>query len=142
MGLNIEDLREQAESGSHVAQCLLGVCYLDGTDVAVDYKQAFRLLSEAASNGVSRAILSLARMYAEGLGITQNVAEATRLYKSVAKVEFLAAIELGRIYSSGVAVGADRNQARQWYLLATEYENRVGDCEEIREAKAYLATEN
>lgn len=66
MGLNIEDLREQAESGSHVAQCLLGVCYLDGTDVAVDYKQAF----------------------------------------------------------------------------ATEYENRVGDCEEIREAKAYLATEN
>ena len=65
------DLRKKAESGDVVAQTVLGTCYLDGADVEVDYKQAFRFLSAAADKGAARAMTNLARMYAEGRGIAK-----------------------------------------------------------------------
>jgi len=34
--MNIPDLQRQAESGSVVAQAILGICYLDGIEVEVD----------------------------------------------------------------------------------------------------------
>src|SRR2546426_463005 len=96
--MNIPDLQREAESGSVVAQSILGACYLYGIDVEVDYEQAFRLLSASASAGASRSIVNLARMHAEGLGIPRNLPEAIRLYEVAAKAgEFLAQIELGRI---------------------------------------------
>jgi len=67
--MNIPDLRRRADSGSAVAQAPLGVCYLDGIDVEVNYVEAFRLLSAAADRGATRAITNLARMHANGLGI-------------------------------------------------------------------------
>ena len=79
---SIEDLRKSAEAGSNVAQTILGVCYLDGIDTDVNYPEAFRLLSMA---GTSRAVVNLARMYAEGRGIPQDGATAARLYESAAK---------------------------------------------------------
>jgi len=66
--MNISDLRQKAQQGSAVAQTLLGTCYLEGIEVEVDHKEAFRLLSAAADQGAPRAKLNLARMYAEGLG--------------------------------------------------------------------------
>jgi uncharacterized protein len=136
--MDIRELHQKAESGSVVAQCVLGICYLEGTEVQADYKKAFELLSTAASRGASRAVLNLARMYAEGLGIPKNTQEALRLYESVAKVEFLAAIELGRIYSRGIGVAIDKENASRWYVAALEQRDGVGDCDELREAKAYL----
>jgi TPR repeat protein len=49
--VNIPDLRQKAASSSVVAQSALGICYLDGVDVAVDYSEAFRFLSAAAGQG-------------------------------------------------------------------------------------------
>jgi TPR repeat protein len=96
--MNIQELRRGADSGSRADQSVLGLCYLYGLDVQVDYKEAFRLLSLA---GTSRAVTNLARMYADGLGISKDMAEAIRLYKAVGKSEFRAQLELGRIYSRG-----------------------------------------
>jgi hypothetical protein len=42
MPLNIAELRQKAEAGSCVNQCVLGICYLYGQDVELDYKEAFR----------------------------------------------------------------------------------------------------
>ena len=79
-------------------------------------------------------------MYAEGLGIPQNVPEAIRLYKTAATAgEFLAQIQLGRMYSRGLGVKANLATARRWYATAVAQENTVADGEELREAKAYLA---
>ena len=77
--MNIPDLRAKADSGICAAQAILGICYLEGIDTETDYQEAFRLLSAAAAQGASRAVVSLARMHAEGLGIPQNIPEAIRL---------------------------------------------------------------
>ena len=79
LGLNIPDLRHRAESGSAVAQTILGTCYLEGVEVETNHKEAFRPLSAAAKQGASRAMANLAYMYAEGLGTTKNLREALPL---------------------------------------------------------------
>jgi len=82
-------------------------------------------------------------MYAKGIGISQDMTEAIRLYKAVKRSpvdEFSAQIELGRIYSRGLGVPADKSAASKWYSAALTYEGIVGDCDELEEAKAYLAT--
>jgi len=56
LGLSIPDLRHRAESGSAVAQTILGICYLEGVQVEVDHQEAFRLLSAAANQGAPRAM--------------------------------------------------------------------------------------
>jgi len=139
--MDIPYLRQKAESGNCAAQCILGICYLDGIDVEVDYREAFRLLSAAADQGASRAIVSLARMNADGIGVSKNPHEAIRLYEMVGHAEFLAAVELGRIYSRGLGVPTDRSKALKWYSIAVSKENSVPDSEDLREAKAYVANE-
>ena len=140
--MNIADLRKKAESGNVVAQTVLGICYLDGIDVAVDYKEAFRLLSAAADQGAPRALGNLARMHAEGLGVPKNVPKAVPLYESAAEAgEFLAQVALGRLYSRGEGIPADPVTALRWYSAAAAQEGRVADCEGLREAKGYVSKE-
>ena len=80
--MNIAELKREAESGSVVSQSVLGICYLYGRDVEVNHQEAFRLLSSAAERGASRAVVNLARMFAEGLGTPKNLPEAIRLYRT------------------------------------------------------------
>jgi uncharacterized protein len=147
--MNIKKLQEDAAAGSGADQAVLGICYLYGFEVAINYQEAFRLLTSARR---SRAIVNLARMYAEGLGIPKDLAEAIRLYKSVAQSEFRAQLELGRIYSRGIGIPIDPDEALRWYSAAAarDEDNSIDDPviaafigsgtpEEIQEAKAYVA---
>jgi uncharacterized protein len=142
MAFDIEEMRRKAESGSCPSQCMLGLCYLRGIDVEVNYQEAFRLLSAAAEQRSSRAVLNLGRMYAQGLGIQQNVPEAIRHFEAVAKPPdsgdaFPARIELGRVFSRGLGGVADRNLALKWYSLALEVAADSDDLAEIKEAREY-----
>ena len=84
---------------------------------------------------------NLARMHADGLGVPKDLAEALRLYKSAAEQgEFLAQIELGRIFSRGLSVTVDPHAALRRYSAAVAQQNSVGDGEDIQEAKAYIAS--
>jgi len=147
--MDIPDLRKAADSGNPAAQSMLGVCYLHGIEVDINYDEAFRLLSVAKT---SRGVVNLAWMYAEGLGVPKDMAQAIRLYKRVAKVEFRAQLELGRIYSRGNEVPVDLQEALKWYsAAAARNENSyVGDAataafagsatqQEIQEAKDFVA---
>jgi len=139
--MDIEEQRRKAEAGSCVAQTILGISYLYGYEVAVDYKEAFRFLAVA---GTSRAFLNLGIMHAKGLGIPQNLSEAIRLFEAVAKPAdstdaFQARVELGRIYSSGLGVPLDVRKARDWYKSALALVNDRDDSDGVREAKAYIA---
>ena len=138
--MNIAELKRRAEEGSCAAQSILGLQYLYGSDeIAVDYEQAHRFLSTAANCGASRAIANLAEMYARGLGVPKDVPRAIQLYERVGKVEFFAAVALGRIYSKGIDVPTNAERALQWYSVAAEFEGRVADCEaELEEAKTYV----
>src|SRR5262249_16606036 len=138
--MNVADLRKKAESGSVVAQTVLGVCYLDGIDVEVDYQEAFRFLSAAASRGVPRALANLARIYAEGLGTPKNVTKAIPVYERGAKAgEFFAQVALGRLYARGEETRVDPAAALRWYSAAVAQQDKVVDCDELQEAKGYVA---
>jgi TPR repeat protein len=81
--MDIGELRRRADSGSVVAQSVLGICYLEGIEVEE--------------------------------------------------------IEIARMYSRGIGGPADPDLARKWYSAATSQERDVDDCDEMREAKAYLS---
>jgi uncharacterized protein len=143
MVFNITEMRKKAEEGSCPSQCMLGLCYLYGIDVEVDYKEAFRFLSAAAKQRSSRAVLNLGRMYAQGLGIKQNVLEAIRHFEAVAKPSdssdaFAARIELGRLFSRGLGVPVDSNLALKWYSSAVEIATAEDEPEDLREARQYI----
>jgi TPR repeat protein len=142
--MDIEEQRRKAEAGSRVAQTILGINYLYGYEVEIDYKEALRLLSIA---GTSRALLNLGIMHAKGLGIPQNLPEAIRLFEAVGKPDdssdaFAARIELGRIYSSGLGVPIDVTKAREWYKSAIALASDRDSSDELREAKGYIACTN
>jgi len=145
--MDIEEKRRKAEAGSCVAQTTLGSSYLYGIDVEVDYQEAFRLLSAAASQGTSRAVLNLGIMYAKGLGIPQNALEAVRLLEAVAKPSdssdaFTARIELGRLYSLGQGIPADPQKALKWYKAALNLSADSKDSEDLRESRNYVQQTN
>ena len=137
--MSISDLREKAESGSVVAQSVLGLSYSYGMGVEIDYKEAFRFLSAASKEGAPRAMANLAHMHMEGLCIPKNGPEALRLFHAAAEAgEFLAQIELARIYLYGVEVAPDPEAALKWYSAALAQQGRVEDGEEMREARRYV----
>jgi uncharacterized protein len=138
MAMDVKTLRRRAAAGSAAAQSVLGAYYLDGIEVEVNYEEAHRLLSAAAKQGASRATFNLARMYTEGLGVERDMGKAVQLYHSASSREFLALIALGRIYSRGTDVPPDPGEAFRYYSAAVDWEGIVGDCEEIKEAKAYV----
>ena len=145
--MDIQEVRRQAEAGSCVNQCVLGLCYLYGIDVDVNYVEAFRLLTAAADQGASRAVLNLGYMHANGFGIPKNAPEAIRMFEAVGKPgdssdAFLARIELGRIYSNGISVPIDADAALRWYTAAIALAAEDIDSEELREARAYVSRSN
>jgi uncharacterized protein len=142
--MNIDETRRKAEAGSCTAQTALGISYLYGYGVEIDYGEAFRLLSAGASQGASRAILNLGHMHARGLGIPKNVPEAIRMFEAVAipsdsSDAFAARIELARLYSSGLVIPVDIVKALYWYKAALALAIDENDSEDVREAKDYVA---
>jgi len=147
--VDILELRRKAGCGSVVAQSVLGICHLYGREVEVDYTEARRLLSAAADKGSSRAMVNLARMHAEGLGVPRNLPKAIGLYEAVAKVEVRAQLELGRIYARGAGIPQNPKAALACYATVALREDGVEDSttaafvgavtfEEIEEAKNYV----
>src|SRR5271163_62939 len=142
--MDIAEKRRKADAGNCAAQSILGLSYLYGNEVEVNYHEAFKYLSAAADQGGSRATLNLGLMYAKGLGIPQDIPEAIRLLEAVAKPSdssdaFAARIELGRLYSSNPEVHADAGKALDWYEAAITLVNDDEDSQEIREAKDYVS---
>jgi uncharacterized protein len=140
--MDIEGLRARAAAGSCVAQTVLGICYLDGIEVGVDYAEAFRLLTSASEMGAPRAVLNLARMYAQGLGVSRDTRRAIQLYEFAAeRGEFCAQTALGRIYATDEGVGIDEGAARRWYEAAVAQADTRSvrfDDPELEEARLFL----
>ena len=105
-----------------------------------NYQEAFRFLSAASKEGAPAGLWpSWTRMHLEGLGIPKNGPEALRLLHAAAEAgEFLAQIELARIYSRGEQVAPDPEAALKWYSAALAHQGRVEDGEEMREARRYV----
>lgn len=139
--MNLSEVKEKAELGLSPAQTILGCAYLYGEfGLERDYQQAKMWLSLAAEKGVSRAVLNLAYMYEEGLGVPVDIPTAISLFERVARSEFAAAVELGRIYSSGLHVPEDKEKACHWYSAAVNNAQGVDPTDpDVLTANAYLA---
>ena len=139
--MDLVELQRRADSGSCVAQTILGVYLLDGIGTETNPEAAHHYLHAAALQGGSRAMVNLGRMYFEGIGVPKDVHESIRWYESAASAgEFLAQIALGRIYSHGLGITRDSAAARKWFSAAIKQQSLVQGCDdEIAEAKRYIA---
>ena len=64
---------------------------------------------------------TLGRMYADGLGVNKNAAEAFKWYRKAADQGSVPAqFQLGLMYANGHGVGKDAGEAAKWFNKATE----------------------
>ena len=136
-----QKLKTDANAGSCVSQCVLGLAYLYGCGIDVNYGEAFRLLTAAAEQGSSRATLGLGYMYATGKGTALDIKQAIRYLEAVAAPSdssdaFAARIALARIYSRSDG-SANHDLAQYWYSAALRIRDGEDDPD-ILEAEAYL----
>ncbi|MFA6710937.1 MAG: tetratricopeptide repeat protein [Candidatus Methanomethylophilaceae archaeon] len=78
---DIEEMRRKADEGDTEAAVKLGISYLYGDGVDVDYVQAFMRLQDAALKNDGQAQLHLGHMYENGLGIEKDIWTALTLYR-------------------------------------------------------------
>ena len=116
--------RKAAEQGFDYAQYRLGKMYMDGDGVKQDYEQAVAWLRKAVaqdqsylSHGASDgASYYLGVMYAHRRGIGEDDARALAwLHKAADEGDGIAQYALSRIYSGGLGVAVDREQANFWH---------------------------
>jgi TPR repeat protein len=74
--ISIEKLRRLAESGRADAQGMLGLRYLNGSNVIKDYVEAAKWFCKAPDQGNALAQADLGYCYAQGLGIQKDVVQA------------------------------------------------------------------
>lgn len=87
-----------------------------------DYASALTGFQDLAAKGNPNAMNNLGLMYANGLGVTRNVAMAVQWYDQAASRGHIPAINnLGGMYEMGQGVPQDYAAAAEKYALAAKY---------------------
>ena len=73
---NISVLLKLANSNNAISQYKLGICYLDGKEVEIDYDEAIKWLKKAAESGHAKALETLGMCYFEGKGVNKDYDKA------------------------------------------------------------------
>ncbi len=84
--ITIKLLKEASEKGIAQSQYLLGVAYLTGTGVDIDYKTAQELLTSAAEQNHSNAQYNMGVIHANGLGVEVDLDKAYMWFKRSAEL--------------------------------------------------------
>ena len=86
-----------------------------------DYARAFRIWKPLADRADTSAQYNIGLMYANGLGVPRNDAEAVKWFRLAAKAGIAGALaNLGFMYEAGLGVAQDNSQAVSWYGKAAE----------------------
>jgi len=110
----------------------LGMAYLKGTGVPINYAEAAKLFETAAAKGFPPAQYNLGNLYFRGQGKKENLPEAEKWFRKSAREGYAEAqIQLGIMYQCGYGVPLDLKEAQKWFHLAAEQGNT--------EAKDHLA---
>jgi len=114
----IQLLQTAAEAGQQDALCTLGIRYVKGHGVAVDYDAAYHCFA-ASADTIEIAKFNLAVCYTGGFGVDKDVAKAYELFYELA----LAGVkegqrEVGRMQMLGYGVSADQPAAMEWLRKA------------------------
>lgn len=114
-------LVELAESGNAAAQNYLGACYLNGSGVKANPKQAFYWFSKAAMGNNIKALNQLGYCYEEGIGTEKDPVQAFLFYKKAAfRGHPNAYVNLAKCYLMGIGTSSDRIRSRAWFEKAAE----------------------
>lgn len=113
---------ESAKAGDAHAQHGLGMLYELGQGVPhVDSKAAAEWYQKAAAQNYAPAINNLARLYADGRGVTQDLPKAIELWSRAAEAgNTTAHFNLGLQYANGSGVSKDMKKAAEHLLQAAE----------------------
>lgn len=113
---------EGAKAGDAHAQHGLGMLYELGQGVPyADPKAAADWYQKAAAQNYAPALNNLARLYADGRGIQQDVPKAIELWSKAAEGgNITARFNLGLQYASGAGVPKDMKKAASFMLQAAE----------------------
>ena len=111
----VKKLRFWVEREKAWAQRLMGIAHLDGT-APYDTAAAARFFSLAAKQGDEVAMTNLAGQYIQGNGVTKDVKEAERLFKTAAQQGFPAAA-----YELALHLCEDHSEEeRRWLKMAAK----------------------
>ena len=113
---------ESAKAGDAHAQHGLGMLYELGQGVPyADPKAASEWYQKAAEQNYAPALNNLARLYADGRGVKQDVTKAIELWTKAAEAgNVTARFNLGLQYGAGIGVKKDARKAAQYLLQAAE----------------------
>lgn len=125
----IQWLKNSFELGHPSAPALLGLAYLNGKGVAVDYRLAKDYFEKSVEQGDGCGEVNLALMYRKGLGVEKSESKAREYFKTAngyglfypttgAANNGTAQYELGLAAQSGVGLNKEIGDAYQWYSLA------------------------
>lgn len=146
-----------ATLGNRAAEFNKGICLLEKKE----YGEAYDALVSAAEKGLAEAQCELGYMYAEGLGVTQDLEKSEHWYRMAANQgDGSALVSLGFMYYDGTVVPKNRLEAaklweraldihpipRGWdvwhvdveFLLGDMYLNGDGVQQDYDEARRYL----
>ncbi len=121
----IQSQSSQAATVSSITEEDGPQCYAALYDKAVAGDHAaLAELSLRAEKGNPSAQNNLALMYAEGRGVTQDIAQAAIWYRKAAEQGLdVAQNALGVMYGNGKGVPQDYSEARKWFQLAAAQGN-------------------
>jgi uncharacterized protein len=113
---------ESAKAGDAHAQHGLGMLYELGQGVPyADPKAASEWYQKAAEQNYAPALNNLARLYADGRGVKQDVPKAIELWSKAAEAgNVTARFNLGLQYAAGIGVKKDMKKAAEYLLQAAE----------------------
>lgn len=96
-------------------------CNINNNPSKAEQRSAFQIMQSIALKGSSRATFLLGQFYAQGIGVSQNLSEATKLWRDAATLgNAYAAFMLGRSYMFGEGVPTDRDEGLRLLLLAAD----------------------
>jgi TPR repeat protein len=120
----LSQIQALAATGNAHGLYILGVWYLFGENVSIDFDYGQSLIKKAADAGDSDAAYGLAQMYEIGLLVPLDFSKAVDFYRVSANAEkrpnYLARNRLGELYESGIGVAKDFGKAMYWYGKASE----------------------
>ncbi|MGH6891368.1 MAG: SPOR domain-containing protein [Dongiaceae bacterium] len=113
---------EAAKAGDAHAQHGLGMLYELGQGVPYsDAKAAAEWYQKSAAQNYAPAINNLARLYADGRGVTQDLSKAIELWSRAAEAgNVTARFNMGLQYANGSGVPKDPKKAAEYLLRAAE----------------------
>lgn len=118
---SVELFEKSQKAGNKIAEFMLGYAYYKGFVVEPNYKEAYKLIRNAANGKslIDEAQLVLAELYTKGIGTVQNYASAVTAYRAAANQGNIEAImDLAEIYSEGKMTPQNFVMAHALYNIA------------------------